>query len=174
MVDEFIRANALDQYIYLHKEDCLFLAHRNFTFNLTFARCLGFCEMLTRLPVLTFGVAHKACSFALTFAMTSQDLRRHYHFRSDFCLGSQGLYVHLDFCHDSQNWLISKSPWLASGWSLMTSDLGECLLMLISTLPLSEGGILCNSKFVSKECKLHQLQWLSQDISYLIICCNVL
>jgi hypothetical protein len=74
MVDEFIRANALDQYIYLHKEDCLFLAHRNFTFNLTFARCLGFCEMLTRLPVLTFGVAHKACSFALTFAMASQDL----------------------------------------------------------------------------------------------------
>ena len=95
---------------------------------------LDFCYDLTRLTDLTFGMAHKACSFALTFAMTSQDLRRHYHFRSDFCLGSQGLYVHLDFCHDSQNWLISKSPWLASGWSLMTSDLGECLLMLISTL----------------------------------------
>jgi hypothetical protein len=135
---------------------------------------LDFCHDLTRLTDLTFGMAHKACSFALTFAMTSQDLRRHYHFRSDFCLGSQGLYVHLDFCHDSQNWLISKSPWLASGWSLMTSDLGECLLMLISTLPLSEGGILCNSKFASKECKLRQLQWLGQDISYLIICCNVL
>src|SRR5712692_11454547 len=121
---------------------------------------LDFCYDLTRLTDLTVGMAHKACSFALTFAMTSQDLRRHYHFRSDFCLGSQGLYVHLDFCHDSQNWSISKSPWLASGWSLMTSDLGECLLMLISTLPLSEGGILCNSKFVSKECKLRQLQWL--------------
>src|SRR5882757_6436557 len=95
---------------------------------------LDFCHDLTRLTDLTFGMAHKACSFALTFAMTSQDLQRHYHFRSDFCLGSQGLYVHLDFCHDSQNWLISKSPWLASGWSLMTSDLGECLLMLISTV----------------------------------------
>ena len=74
MVDEFIRANALEQYIYLYEEDCLFLGHRNFTFFLTFARYLGFCKMLTRLPVLTLGVAHKACSFALTFAMTSQDL----------------------------------------------------------------------------------------------------
>jgi hypothetical protein len=108
---------------YLHKEDCLFLAHRNCTFNLTFARCLDFCKMLTRLPVLTFVMAHKACPFALSFSMTSQDLLRNYHFRSDFCPGSQGLYVHLDFCHDSQNCLISKSPWLASGWSLMTSDL---------------------------------------------------
>ena len=57
MVDEFIRANALDQYIYLHEEDCLFLAHRNFTFFLTFARYLGFCKMLTRIPVLAFGMA---------------------------------------------------------------------------------------------------------------------
>ena len=115
---------------------------------------LDFCYGLTRLTDLTFGMAHKACPFALTFAMTLQDLLRHYHFCSDFCLGSQGLYLHLDFCHDSQNCLISKSPWLGSRWSLMTSGLGECLLMLISTLPLSEGGILCNSKFASKECKL--------------------
>ena len=38
-MDNVTRANALDQYIYiyLHKEYCLFLAHRNCTFNLTFS-----------------------------------------------------------------------------------------------------------------------------------------
>jgi hypothetical protein len=49
---------------YLHKEDYLSLAHRNCTFNLTFARCLDFCSWFTSLDQ-----AHRGCVFPLNFAL---------------------------------------------------------------------------------------------------------
>ena len=62
-----------------YQEYHLFLAQRNFTFNLTFARYLDFCSWLTR-----FDQAHRGCMFPLTFALV--------------CLCSQRLYVPPDFC----------------------------------------------------------------------------
>jgi hypothetical protein len=104
------------------------LVHRIYTFISSIARfSLSFSlisqgwpwllHMAHKVSVLTFVLAHKACTFALTLSMTSQDYLSPHLFR----LGSQGLYVGLDSCHDSQDCLISKSPWLASGWSLKTS-----------------------------------------------------
>jgi hypothetical protein len=105
--------------------------------------------MAHKVFVLTFVLAHKGCTFALTLAMTSQDYLWHHLFHPDFCLGSQGLYVGLDSCHDSQDCLISKSPWLASGWSLKTSHWKMPSDAAIFNTPLVSGKGPDNDYFLS-------------------------
>ena len=47
-------------------------------------------------------------------------------------------------------------------------------MLLKSTLPLSEGGILCHAKLVSEVDELHRSQGLGKNICYLLFCRDIL
>ena len=55
-----------------------------------------------------------------------------------------------------------------------TNPLAMSEWLIDSSLPLGGNLDLDNTKLLHKVLKLHYVQWLSQHISYLFICCNIL